>query len=117
MVKLGFNFSLDEGHSFFGLIDPFSLLIAYANAEVDQVTISFLFSWWDLNQFNGNAEVSLLVKDIGKFSGQFQAVSVVLMAEELLGEWVGGFMQILFNFFRKVLSKSGLSFEPILAVF
>lgn len=44
MIKLGFNFSLDEGHSFFGLIDPFSLLIAYANAEVDQVTVSFLFS-------------------------------------------------------------------------
>lgn len=117
MVKLGFNFSFDKGHSFFGLIDPFSFLIAYANAKVDQIPISFLFPCWDINQFNDNAEVPLLVEDISKVFGQFQAVSIVLLAEELLGEWVGGFMQSLFNFFRKVLCKSGLLFEPILAVF
>lgn len=109
VVKLSLHFPLHKRSSLFGVVDPFSVLVAKPHADVDQVSVAFFLAGANLDQLDSEGKVPLLEKYIWEFSREFQLILVLLVSEELLGEGVGRGLRALFIFLGNVLSKKGLA--------
>jgi len=94
MIEFSLNFSLDEGLSFFGLMDPFSEIITHSKADVDNISIVLLFSGLNVNKFYGTSEISFFVKSVGKVSAYWKSVFVTLLTEKFSGERISSLKEI-----------------------
>lgn len=61
MVKFSFKFSFDEREAFFGFIDPLSIIVCNSKAEVDNISVISLFSWYNINKSDIEIKVSVFV--------------------------------------------------------
>lgn len=69
MVQIGLEFSLKESTAFLGLVDPFSVGVADAQANVDQISVVLNLTSQQVDQLNVDLEVSVLVESIGQLIG------------------------------------------------
>lgn len=69
MVQIGLELSLKESAAFFGLVDPFSVGVTDAEANVDQVSVVLDLTSRQVDQLHVDFEVSVLVESIGQLIG------------------------------------------------
>lgn len=89
-------------------MDPFSVFVTKSNTNVDQVSVSFLLSRSDFNKFNSKSKIPLFKQNVGKLTGKFEPVLVMLSAEEFACESIGYVLRVLFIFLRNVLLNNCL---------